>query len=63
MASPSAPSQSTFDLEAHRLRALPPLAYYIPNFITEQEEAYLLTKASLAGVMDGRARADGRRCR
>jgi hypothetical protein len=39
-----------FDLDQHRIPNLPPAAYYIPNFITEQEEAYLLQKVCLSSV-------------
>jgi hypothetical protein len=34
------------DLEQYRVEGLPPTAYYIPNFITEHEEEYLLQKVS-----------------
>nr|ODN85727.1 hypothetical protein L203_04601 [Cryptococcus depauperatus CBS 7841] len=33
------------DIEQFRVQGVPPAAYYIPNFITESEEAYLLKKA------------------
>lgn len=31
-------------LEQARIRTLPPSAYYIPNFISEEEEAHILEK-------------------
>jgi alkylated DNA repair protein alkB family protein 6 len=35
-----------FDLEAARITALPEDAFYIPDFITEDEENWLLQKVS-----------------
>lgn len=32
------------DLAEHRIPGLPPTAYYIPSFISEAEEEYLLRK-------------------
>lgn len=34
------------DLSAHRIPGLPPSFYYIPNFLTEYEEAQILQKVS-----------------
>lgn len=39
-----------YDLEQHRIPNLPPAAFYIPNFITEQEEDYLLQKVCLTAL-------------
>lgn len=33
-----------FDIEKHRIAGLPPTAYYLPNFVSEHEEAYLRQK-------------------
>jgi alkylated DNA repair protein alkB family protein 6 len=41
--SPSRPSIPE-DLSAYRLPSLPPSFYYIPNFLTEYEEAKILSK-------------------
>jgi alkylated DNA repair protein alkB family protein 6 len=32
------------DLTPYRIKSLPPNFYYIPNFLTPSEEAYLLQK-------------------
>ncbi len=44
----SLPSQINLprSLEASRIRALPPAAYYIPDFISEEEEAAILHKVA-----------------
>lgn len=33
-------------MEAYRITAAPPAMYYIPNFITQEEEQTILQKAS-----------------
>lgn len=44
----SPPSQISLprSLEASRIHALPPAAYYIPDFISEEEEAAILHKVA-----------------
>jgi hypothetical protein len=41
------------ELESHKLPGIPDSAYYIPNFITEAEEEYLISKVSLCGMTFG----------
>ncbi|WWD22122.1 hypothetical protein CI109_106611 [Kwoniella shandongensis] len=43
---PSGSSSSFPTLEHFRVKNIPPAAYYIPDFITEEEEAYLLRKVA-----------------
>lgn len=50
-------SKATGNLEDHRIPNLPPVAYYIPNFVSEHEEAYLLQK--VGSLISGHLRADG----
>ncbi len=38
-------------LQDYHLSTLPPTGYYIPNFITEQEEEYLLRKVSWRSLL------------
>jgi hypothetical protein len=42
IASSSPPASPTY--HAHRLEGLPPEAFYVPSFITEYEEEYLLKR-------------------
>ncbi|WVN87617.1 uncharacterized protein L203_102800 [Cryptococcus depauperatus CBS 7841] len=49
------------DIEQFRVQGVPPAAYYIPNFITESEEAYLLKKAEESPQPKWRTVGTGRR--
>lgn len=33
-------------LQQYAIPGIPPAMYYIPNFITEEEEAYIMSKVS-----------------
>ncbi|KAL1405945.1 hypothetical protein Q8F55_007627 [Vanrija albida] len=59
---PSPPPEPTLDaLKPMKVEGLPPAAYYIPNFITEEEEELLLRKIADSPQPKWRTTATGRR--
>ncbi|ODO03187.1 hypothetical protein I350_06032 [Cryptococcus amylolentus CBS 6273] len=57
----SPPIQDSKTIEDFRIPDIPPAAFYIPNFITEEEEAYLLERLESSPKPKWKAVGSGRR--